>query len=90
MKLQNLNPKIISISQIRKDINILKKVLLKKKEAWVMRNQNIFFIAITPHRYKNLILKQTGHTGMAARYGVAGRPLNHRVYNTFYHNLSYK
>lgn len=56
MKIQKLNPKILSITQIRKDIDVLKEVLEDSDEAWIMRNQNILFIAVTPERYKKLMV----------------------------------
>jgi hypothetical protein len=54
MKIQQFNPKIISITQLRRDIDILNKVLEREKEALVMRNQNLLFVAITPEKYQKL------------------------------------
>lgn len=54
MDIQQFNSKIISITQLRRDIDTLEKVLKKEDEAIVMRNQDVLFVAITPKRYKDL------------------------------------
>lgn len=59
MDINQFNSKIISITQLRRDINALEKVLEKEDEAVVMRNQDVLFVAITPKRYKDLYPETT-------------------------------
>lgn len=54
MKIQQFNPKIISITQLRRDIDVLEKVLAQEDEAWVMRNQSVLFVAVAPEKYRKL------------------------------------
>ena len=54
MDIQQFNSKIISITQLRRDIDALEKVLEKEEEAVVMRNQDVLFVAMTPKRYKEI------------------------------------
>jgi DNA repair exonuclease SbcCD nuclease subunit len=54
MNLQQLNPKILSITQLRQDIDILNKILRKEKEAIVMKNQKVLFMVVDPEKYKQL------------------------------------
>lgn len=54
MKMQQFNPKMISISQLRRDVDILEEVLASEEEALVMRNQSLLFVALTPEKYQRL------------------------------------
>lgn len=54
MKMQQFNPKMISITQLRRDIDVLKKILAQESEALVMSNQSLLFVAIAPEKYKSL------------------------------------
>jgi len=54
MKMQQFDPKIISITQLRRDIDVLEEVLAQNEEAWIMRNQDLLFVALTPERYRRL------------------------------------
>ncbi|MBI4999841.1 hypothetical protein HZB97_03670 [Candidatus Gottesmanbacteria bacterium] len=51
MKIQQFNPKIISITQLRRDIDLLEEILTRENEALVMRNQSLLFVAMTPEKY---------------------------------------
>ncbi len=54
MNLQQLNPKILSITQLRRDIDALNRILEKEKEAIVMKNQKVLFVVVSPNRYQYL------------------------------------
>lgn len=54
MDIQQFNSKLIPITKIRRDIDALEKVLAAEKEAIVVRNQDVLFVAMTPARYKEL------------------------------------
>lgn len=54
MKIQQFNPKMISITQLRRDIDALEEVLAQEEEAFVVRNQDLLFVAIAPEKYQNL------------------------------------
>lgn len=54
MDIHQFNSKIISITQLRRDIDALEKVLTREEEAVVMRNQNVLFVAVTPDKYQKL------------------------------------
>ena len=54
MDIQQFNSKIVSITQVRRDIDILNKILDKEQEAVVMKNQKVMFIAVKPERYKTV------------------------------------
>lgn len=54
MKMQQFNPKMISISQLRRDIDVLEKTLASEEEALVMRNQSLLFVALSPEKYQKL------------------------------------
>ena len=54
MKMQQFEPKIISITQLRRDIDTLEEVLARNEEAWIMRNQDLLFVALAPERYRQL------------------------------------
>ncbi|MGB9707079.1 MAG: hypothetical protein ACPLXP_03345 [Microgenomates group bacterium] len=54
MKMQQFDPKIISITQLRRDIDALEEILVKNEEAWIMRNQDLLFVALAPERYRRL------------------------------------
>ena len=54
MQLQQFNPNMISITQLRKDIDILEDILAKNDEAMVVRNQDILFWAISPKKYQDI------------------------------------
>ena len=66
MNLQTFDQRIISITDVRRDIDALSAVLAREKEAWVMRNQTLLFVAITPERYqeKYIIPNKTGNSIM--------------------------
>lgn len=59
MDIQQFNSKIISITQLRRDIDSLEKVLKKEDEAVVMRNQDVLFVALSPKRYKEILPAST-------------------------------
>lgn len=52
MTIQQINPKCVSITQIRRDIDVLNQVLVQEKEAFVVKNQQLLFIAVSPEKYK--------------------------------------
>ena len=54
MNIQQLDQKIISITQVRRDIDVLNRILEKEKEAVVMKNQKIMFIAVKPEKYNQI------------------------------------
>jgi len=54
MKLQQFNSKMISITQLRKGIDALEEVLAREDEALIMRNQSLFFVAMTPEKYRQI------------------------------------
>lgn len=54
MNLQQLDPKFLSITQLRRDIDILKRILEKEKEAIVLKNQKVLFMVVDPEKYKQL------------------------------------
>lgn len=58
MNLQQINPKILSITQLRRDVDVLKKILEKEKEAIVVKNQKVLFMVVDPEKYKKLIEKK--------------------------------
>ena len=60
MKLAQFDPKIISITQLRRDMDALEKVLALESEAWVMRNQSLLFVAIAPDKYKEVMATRKG------------------------------
>lgn len=51
MNIQELDQKIISITQVRRDIDVLNRILEKEDEAIVMKNQKVMFIAVKPEKY---------------------------------------
>lgn len=59
MNIQQINPKIISITQLRKDIDALNKILAEQDEAWVVKNQNVLFVAVKPEKYQQMKEKKT-------------------------------
>lgn len=61
MNLQDFNSKAVSITQIRRDIDVLKKALNDQGVAWVTRNQDIMFVAIDPKKYKEMVGKESGY-----------------------------
>ena len=54
MQLQDINTQIVSITQIRRDIDVLQNILTKDKDAVVMSNQSIAFVVVNPTRYQEL------------------------------------
>ena len=52
MQLQQFNPKMVSITQVRRDIDVLEETLGKNNEALVMRNQDLLFAALSPKSYQ--------------------------------------
>lgn len=52
MNIQQINPKILSITQVRRDIDVLYKTLVQENEALVMKNQQLLFIAVNPKKYE--------------------------------------
>lgn len=54
MDIQQFNSKIVSITQVRRDIDVLNRILEKEDEAVVMKNQKVMFIAVKPERYKKV------------------------------------
>lgn len=59
MKIQQFNPKMISITQLRRNIDVLEEVLTSEREAWVMRHQSVFFVALKPERFQQLQAPKT-------------------------------
>lgn len=57
MDIGQFNSKIISITQLRRDIDALENVLAKEEEAVVMRNQDVIFVAVSPKRYLEMNAK---------------------------------
>ena len=53
MDIQQINPKMISITKVRRDIDALKKVLDTEGEAYVMKNDKVVFVAIKPENYND-------------------------------------
>ena len=57
MKLQQFDPKIVSITQLRRNIYALEGILAKEEEAFVMRNQDLI-IDLNPF-FNNCIIQRT-------------------------------
>jgi len=76
MKIQQFNPKMISISQLRRDINVLEQALASEEEALVMRNQSLLFVALTPEKYKRLQNIQERKPGIEEAVLAIGRIRN--------------
>ncbi|MDO8515003.1 MAG: hypothetical protein Q7S14_00750 [bacterium] len=60
MQLSQIDPKIISITQLRRDIDVLEQVLAQNDQAFVMRNQELLFVAWSPQKYQSLNTNNTG------------------------------
>jgi len=83
MNIQQFNSKIISITQLRRDIDVLEKTLRREDEAIIMRNQDILFVAISPNRYKELQGTRRERTTQAVKeidklrtqYKFSGQPV---------------
>lgn len=54
MDIQQLDPKIVTITQVRRDIDVLMRILEQQEEAIVMKNHKIYFIALKPERYNQV------------------------------------
>ncbi|MBI2641787.1 hypothetical protein HYW87_04330 [Candidatus Roizmanbacteria bacterium] len=54
MNINQLDPKIVSITQVRRDIDVLNRILEKEDEAVVMKNQKVMFIAVKPDKYNQM------------------------------------
>jgi len=54
MQLQQFNSKIISITQLRRDIDVLENTLAQNDEALVVKNQDLLFAALSPRRYEQV------------------------------------
>ena len=54
MQVQDFQSQTISMTQVRRDVGELKKILARHSEAWVMRNQQVMFVAVDPGRYQIL------------------------------------
>ena len=54
MNISQINPQIISITDLRRDVDSLRKVLDREEVAWVMRNQDVMFVAMKPEKYESL------------------------------------
>ena len=52
MDIQDLDAKIISITQVRRDIDVLNRILEKEKEAIIMKNQKVMYIVRKPEMPK--------------------------------------
>lgn len=52
MQLQQFDPKMISITQLRRDIDVLETTLARNDEALVVRNQDLLFVALSPRSYE--------------------------------------
>ncbi|MBI3559356.1 hypothetical protein HY085_03075 [Candidatus Gottesmanbacteria bacterium] len=52
MQLQQFDPKMISITQLRRDIDILENILAQNDEALIVRNQSLLFAALSPKNYE--------------------------------------
>ncbi len=57
MKLQQFDPRVVSITDLRRDIDTLEDVLKSEEEAWVTRNQKVMFVALKPEKYKRMVGK---------------------------------
>lgn len=55
MTIRRADPRMVPITSIRKDIDVLVDVLCEENEAYVMKNQDLFFVVLTPDRYFNII-----------------------------------
>jgi hypothetical protein len=51
MNIQQVDPRMISISQLRQDIDAFYQLLAERGEALVVKNQDLLFVAISPQRY---------------------------------------
>ncbi len=58
MKLQQFDPRVVSITDLRRDIDALEDVLKTEEEAWVTRNQKVMFVALKPEKYKRMVGKK--------------------------------
>lgn len=54
MNIQQFDSKIVSITQVRRDIGVLNRILEKEGMAVVMKNQKVMFIATKPEKYKQV------------------------------------
>lgn len=54
MNISQINPQIISITDLRRDVDCLQKVLDREEAAFVMRNQDVMFVAMKPEKYESL------------------------------------
>lgn len=54
MKLQSYDPNLISITEIRRDISKLNQILEEREEALVIKNQEVYFVALSPKKYQEL------------------------------------
>lgn len=72
MQLQQFDPKMISITQLRRDIDILGNTLGKHDEALVMRNQDLLFVALSPKRYEEYQNMNKQNDTDSINYAVAG------------------
>jgi hypothetical protein len=54
MNISQINPQIISITDLRRDVDSLRKVLDREEVAWVMRNRDVMFVAMRPEKYESL------------------------------------
>ncbi|OGK24579.1 hypothetical protein A3D76_00435 [Candidatus Roizmanbacteria bacterium RIFCSPHIGHO2_02_FULL_37_9b] len=48
MNLNQIDPKIISITQLRRDIDVLNRILEQENEALIMKNQKIIYVIRKP------------------------------------------
>lgn len=67
MNIQQINPKIISITQLRKDIDALNKILAEEDETWVVKNQDVLFVTIKPEKYQQMKEEKTERISQAIK-----------------------
>jgi len=52
MNIQQMNPQMISITDLRRDVDCLQTVLQREEVAWVMKNQDVMFVAVKPEKFQ--------------------------------------
>lgn len=72
MNISQINPQIISITDLRRDVDSLRKVLDREEVAWVMRNQDVMFVAMRPEKYDSLNEKRQESKMSKMKEALAG------------------
>lgn len=73
MKIQQFNPRMISISQLRRQTKDLEKILAFGEEALIMRNQSVLFVAISPEKYREIQENNKDKTKIAKAISVINK-----------------